>query len=166
MSSILVCINPTESHVGPVLTVAKAFVEKGWRVRVLTGERFAGRVEAIGATPLALPPDGDVLDSLDLSGNSRGVKAMNDGLYRTFVEPTPPQFRALCDAIDAGPVDAVTGDPTFLAMALLNTLPERPVIATCGIFPLMASSVDTAPFGLGMAPKRGRSGRMQHRMMA
>jgi UDP:flavonoid glycosyltransferase YjiC (YdhE family) len=94
MSSILVCINPTESHVGPVLTAAKAFIEKGWRVRVLTGARSPDRVEAIGATPLALPPDGDVLDSLDLSGNRRGVKAMNDGLYRAFVEPTPPQFRA------------------------------------------------------------------------
>jgi MGT family glycosyltransferase len=166
MSSILVCINPTESHVGPLLTVAKGFVDKGWRVRVLTGERFARRVEAIGGTPLALPPEGDVLDSLDLSGNARGVKAMNDGLYRTFVEPTPPQFRALCDAIDAEPVDAVTGDPTFLAMSLLNTLPNRPVIASCGIFPLMVSSVDTAPFGLGVAPKRGALGRMQHRMMA
>lgn len=165
MSSILVCINPTESHVGPVLTVAKAFVDKGWRVRVLTGARFADRVRAIGATPIPLPPEGDVLDSLDLSGNARGVRAMNDGLYRTFVEPTPPQFRALCDAIDAESVDAVTGDPSFLAMLLLNTLRKRPVLAMCGIFPLMVTSADTAPFGLGVMPKRGGFGRLQHRMM-
>ena len=166
MSSILVCINPTESHVGPVLTVANAFVEKGWRVRVLTGARFADRVEAIGAAPLALPPEGDVLDSLDLSGNARGVKAMNDGLYRTFVEPTPSQFRAVREALEAEPVDAVIGDPTFLGIQLLNTLPQRPVIAVCGIFPLPASSIDTAPFGLGVPPQRGALGRMQHRMMA
>lgn len=166
MPSILVCINPTESHVGPVLTVAKAFVDKGWKVRVLTGARFSDRVEAIGAIPLALPPEGDVLDSLDLSGSARGVKALNDGLYKTFVEPTPPQFRALREALDAEPVDAVTGDPTFLGMLLLNTLPERPVLATCGIFPLTVSSIDTAPFGLGVPPKRGVLGRVQHRMMA
>ena len=166
MSSILVCINPTESHVGPVLTVAKAFVEKGWRVRVLTGARFADRVEAIGATPLALPPEGDVLDSLDLSGNARGVKAMNDGLYRTFVEPTPPQFRAVREASRPSRSTPSRATRPFSRMLLLNTLPARPVIAACGIFPLMVSSVDTAPFGLGVPPKRGALGRMQHRMMA
>ncbi|GAA1752788.1 nucleotide disphospho-sugar-binding domain-containing protein [Agromyces humatus] len=166
MSSILVCINPTESHVGPVLTVAKGFVDKGWRVRVLTGARFADRVDATGATAIALPPEGDVLDSIDLKGNARGVKALNDGIYRTFIEPTPPQFQALCEALDAEPVDAVTGDPSFLAMSLLNSLPARPVLATCGIFPLMVSSVDTPPFGLGATPKRGAIGRLQHRMMS
>ena len=166
MSSILVCINPTESHVGPVMTVAEAFVERGWRVRVLTGARFADRVAAIGATAIALPPEGDVLDSIDLSDNARGVKALNDGLYKTFIEPTTPQFHALCEAIDAEPVDAVTGDPSFLAMSLLNSLPTRPVLATCGIFPLMVSSVDTPPFGLGVTPKNGAFGRLQHRAMA
>ena len=50
MPAALVCISPAESHVGPMLTLVRALAGHGWRVRVLTGDRFAGRIRAAFAS--------------------------------------------------------------------------------------------------------------------
>lgn len=162
MSSILMCISPAESHAGPILGVARAFVDAGHRVRVLTGARFADRIRATGAEPLALPPEADILDALDMSDRPRGRKAMNEGLTDNFLRPAEAQLPALRAAL-ADATDAIVTDPTFSAVILLGE--DRPVTAMCGIFPLMVSSVDTAPFGLGMAPPRNGLERLRSRAM-
>jgi len=164
--SVLVCVSPVESHVAPLLEVAKAFLDLGWHVRVLTGDRFADRVAAVGAHPIALPPEADVIDPSAPGGRSRGVRAINLGLEKAFIEPAPAQYLAIRSALGAQDADAVVGDVTVLGMNLLNSAPTRPVLAVCGIVPLTASSVDTAPFGLGMRPWPGRAGRVRNRLLS
>ncbi|MDF9276237.1 glycosyltransferase [Arthrobacter sp. EH-1B-1] len=59
MASVLVCSCPITGHVVPMLAVAAGLVNRGHSVRFLTGQRFADRVTASGATFLPLPPEAD-----------------------------------------------------------------------------------------------------------
>ncbi|WP_404432142.1 glycosyltransferase [Microbacterium lacus] len=165
MSSILVCTSPAESHVNPILDVVRALVGRGHRVRVLTGARFADRIRALGAEPLALPAAADVLDDIELKGRPRGRRAMNEGLTDTFLRPGPPQLGAIEAALDAESVEAIVSDLAFVGTQLFAFRAGRPVLAAVGMFPLMVSSVDTGPFGLGVPPPRTRAHRLQYRMM-
>lgn len=166
MPAALVCISPAESHVGPMLTLVRALAGHGWRVRALTGGRFAGRIRAAGADPLPLPPAGDVLDSAEHDDNGpRGIRALNQTLGRHFIQPAPAQFAAIREALTAEPCDVVVTDPTFMGSLLLPTLPDRPPLAMVGFIPLALSSADTAPFGLGVPPWPGALGRIRNRLL-
>ena len=69
MSSVLICSMPAVGHVTPLLSVVRALMESGDRVRMMTGERFRGAVEAAGAEFLPLPPESDFdMDNLEPSG--------------------------------------------------------------------------------------------------
>ena len=165
MPAALVCISPAESHVGPVLTLVRALTGQGWRVRVLTGARFAGRIRAAGADPLPLPPEGDVLDNAEDDDGPRGIRALNQALGRYFIRPAPPQFAAMREALADEPCDVVVTDPTFMGSLLLPTLPDRPPLVMASFFPMAVSSADTAPFGLGVKPWPGALGRVRNRLL-
>lgn len=164
MVSIVVCSNPAESHVAPMLALTRTFVGRGWRVRFVTGGRFAAAVRAAGADPFAWPPQADIMDDLDLSDRRRGLRALNEGLERAFIEPAPHQLATVADLLAAEPADAVVGETSVVGLTLMHRLPEatRPVVVLCGIFPLMLSSRDTAPYGLGVPPMPGRLGAIRN----
>ena len=164
MPSILICCNPVESHLDPTLEVARAFVRRGWRVRVLTAARFADRVRDVGADALPLPPEADAMDAA--KDTARGIQAINDTIFDTFFAPADAQFAAIQDALAAEPTDVVGGDPTFTGMMLVNTIPHRPVLALASFLPLMTTSRDTAPFGIGRPPASSAAGRLRNRTLA
>ena len=63
MTSILLCSTPVHGHVTPLLAVARFLVERGHRVRFLTGERYRDAVATTGATYLPLPAEADYDDT-------------------------------------------------------------------------------------------------------
>ena len=160
MPSILICCNPVESHLDPTLEVARAFVRRGWRVRVLTAARFADRVRGVGADALPLPPEADHLDPA--KDTARGIQAINENIFETFYAPADAQFAAIRNALAAEPTDVVGGDPTFTGIVLVNTLPHRPVVVLASFLPLMTTSRDTAPFGVGRPPAMSPVGRLRN----
>lgn len=166
MPGALVCISPAESHVGPVLALVRALASHGWRVRVLTGHRFADRIRAAGAEPLPLPPEGDVLDDAEATDGPRGIRALNESLGEYFVRPAPAQFAAVREALASEATDVVVGDLTFMGLLLLPTLPDGPPLVMASFFPLAVSSVDTAPFGLGIGPRSDALGRVRNRLLS
>jgi len=80
MSSIIIATVPIHGHVTPLLAVARYFVERGDRVRFITGSRFAEAVAATGAEHLPLPPEADFDDREELDFPEReglsGAKAI------------------------------------------------------------------------------------------
>lgn len=157
---------PAVGHIGPMTSVARHLVHRGWRVRMLTGREFEPAVTATGAAFLPLP---------DRTGPRRwergvaptGVAAMNDGLTTAFFDPAPAAWDALRSAVESEPTDAVLHETTFLAACGLQSIApaERPVSVMCGIVPLGISSRDTAPFGLGLPPMPGPIGRLRNRVL-
>jgi UDP:flavonoid glycosyltransferase YjiC (YdhE family) len=170
MNSVLIAAVPIHGHVAPLLTVARQLVERGDRVRFLTGARFADAVAATGAEHVALPPDADFDDRQDFNqtfperATLRGPRAAAHDIEHIFVRPGRPQHDAVMALHAADPVDVLLTDPAFLGGALLAGHPVgvRPPIIVCGVFPLMISSRDTAPFSMGLPPMRGPLGRLRN----
>jgi MGT family glycosyltransferase len=164
---VIVCSVPAEGHVRPMLGVARGLLARGWRVRFLTGRRFAAEVTESGADFLPLPADADTLDQLDRSKRRAGLAVLNEEMRLAFLDPAPGQARALLEAIGERPADAVLADTLFLGAAALQSLElrNRPLHVTCGITPLGLADDDVAPMGLGLTPMRGPIGRLRNRML-
>lgn len=154
--SALLCAMPAIGHVDPMLVVARELLARGWRVRMLTGARYADRVRAAGAEFAALPAEADTLDAVGSDGRNRGLATINRGVEEAFVRPAFAAARALDALLAADPVDAVLHDMTFLGVQTLFARPasERPLTVLCGVGPAGYSSRDAPPYGLGITPSR------------
>jgi len=163
VTSVLMAALPAQGHVGPVLAVAAGLVERGHRVRVLTGEEFRGRVEAAGATFVLLPDDAFVHpDASKVPGGPRGVQF---ALEHVFVRRVGPQFETVRAAIAADPTDVVVTELLFMGAYPLLALESRPRVVLLGISPLPVHGGDTAPYGLGLLPGRGPAGRFRNALL-
>ena len=174
MSSIIIATVPIHGHVTPLLAVARHLVERGDRVRFLTGSRFARVVEASGAEHLPLPAEADFDDRRDWDAifperaSLKGAKAIAFDIEHVFVRPGRPQHDAVMSAHAAEPADAVLTDPAFAGGAFLlgHPLGVRPPLIMCGVLPLTISSRDTAPYGMGITPFPGPLGRLRNAVLA
>jgi MGT family glycosyltransferase len=174
MASILIATVPIHGHVTPLLAVGRHFVERGDRVRFLTGARFASAVRATGAEHLPLPAAADFDDRIDLNhrfperAKLSGAKSLAFDIIELFTRPARAQHDAVMAAHAAEPADAVLVDPAFAGAAFVLGHPRasRPAVVMCGVLPLSLASRDTAPFGMGMAPSAGPFGRLRNALLA
>ncbi|MEU1971429.1 nucleotide disphospho-sugar-binding domain-containing protein [Microbacterium sp. NPDC019599] len=174
MSSIIIATVPIHGHVGPLLPVARYFVERGDEVRFITGSRFAAVVEATGARHIALPPDAEFDDRQDPDemfperAGLSGSKAIAFDIEHLFVQPGRGQFETLMAAHGETPAAAILTDTAFVggAFALGYPVGKRPPLIVCGVVPLPIASRDTAPYGMGLTPLRGPVGRLRNRLLA
>lgn len=142
-------------------------------MRFLTGQRYADAVRRTGAEFLALPAAADYDDTdMNVAFPGRvgktGVAGIRWDVSNIFLKPAPAQILAVDDAIAQEPVDAVLVENMFIGAAGLLSRPRahRPAIVNLGIIPLGVESRDTAPFGLGVLPKRGALGRVRNALLA
>lgn len=168
MVAILIVSTPVHGHVTPLLSVARHLLARGHRVRFLTGEAFRDRVEQTGAEFLPLPAEAESDFAVVAGRRLTGVAGMRYDITELFLRPVPEQFAALDGAIAAEPTDVVLAETMFFAAAALLTRPrhERPAVINLGIVPLTLASVDTAPFGLGLAPLPGPIGRVRNALLS
>ena len=172
MPEILIpSLSPT-GHIGPLLNVAQGLVDRGDRVTVLTAAAHADKIRAIGAIAAAIPAEAD-FDStrldLDLPGRAEtsGVKRVNFDIQAVFLQPMPLLTRALSKLMAQTRFDAILSDSAYFGILpfLLGDPAARPPILSYSTMPLMLSSRDTAPFGLGMAPSSTPLGRLRNRAL-
>jgi MGT family glycosyltransferase len=172
MPEILIASLSPVGHIGPLLHVAQGLVDRGDRVTVLTSADHAAKIRAIGATPEAIPAEADFdmtrLD-IDLPGraDTSGIKRINFDIVRLFVQPMPHQAQVLSQLMTRTQFDAVIVDAGFFGILpfLLGDRAARPPVLTYTTTPLMLSSRDTAPSGMGMAPSSTRLGRLRNRAL-
>lgn len=172
MTSVLICSSPVHGHVTPLLAVARHLVARGHKVRFLTGARYHDAVVATGATHLPLPTEADYDDSdMDAAFPGRvglkGPAGIRYDVLNIFVKPAPFQLEAVDAALRAEHTDVVLYENLFIGALALLSRPrsERPPFINLGIVPLGLTSVDTAPFGLGILPKPGIIGRIRNALL-
>ena len=172
MPEILIAALSPAGHIGPLLNVARGLVDRGDRVTVLTSADHAAKIRAAGAIPQAIPAEADFdmtrLD-IDLPGrtDTSGIKRVNFDIVRIFVRPMPHQAEALSRLMAQTQFDAIITDAFFFGILpfLLGDRAARPPVLTYTTTPLMISSRDTAPGGLGMAPSSTALGRLRNRAL-
>src|SRR5258705_4099056 len=172
MPEILIAAMPPVGHIGPLLNVARGLVDRGDRVTVLSSADHAARIRAIGATPQAIPAEADFdmtrLD-IDLPGRAEtsGIKRLNLDIVRLFVQPMPHQTTVLPQLMAQTKFDAIIVDAGFFGILpfLLGDRAARPPVLAYSTTPLMVTSRDTAPSGMGLRPSSTALGRLRNRAL-
>ena len=172
MSEILVASLPPAGHIGPLLNVTQGLVDRGDRVTVLTSEAHAPKIRAMGAIPRAIPAEADFdltrLD-IDLPGrvDTSGIKRVNFDIVHLFLQPMPHLTRALSEVLAQTRFDAIITDAGFFGILpfLLGDRTARPPVLAYTTTPLMVSSRDTAPSGMGLPPSSTPLGRLRNRTL-
>ncbi|GAA2805883.1 glycosyltransferase [Crossiella cryophila] len=147
---------PVPGHVGPLLPIARALVERGHRVTWCTGRVFAERITATGAgfAPMNAEHDhlGRSIDELfPERARLRGLAQLRFDMRRIFLDPIPAQVADLRALSTDRSVDALIYDSSYGGAAVLDLLGGPPAISV-GTSPLMLPDPDVPPFGPGLAP--------------
>jgi UDP:flavonoid glycosyltransferase YjiC (YdhE family) len=173
MTHIIIAATPAYGHVAPLRTIAADLVRRGERVTFLTSSSFRASIEETGARFAALPGEAD-FDIADLVAQHPERAALQPGpealawdLTHVFIKPIPLQHAALQELLaeHEGEPTVVLHDTSYLgAMPMgLGAPGIRPAaVIGIGIVPLTMSSIDTAPFGLGLPPDSSSEGRARN----
>src|SRR6478736_4106558 len=170
MAELLIAALSPTGHISPLLSVAQDLVARGDRVTVMTGPAHTDAILAVGARPHPLPKSAD-FDQSPFDAASRGrtskVKALNRAIIRLFLAPMPHQYAELVAALAATRFDAIIADYGFFGVIplLVGDPAARPPILQYTPTPLMLSSRDTAPNGMGLEPGSGWLSRLRNRVL-
>ncbi|KUI27219.1 glycosyl transferase [Mycobacterium sp. IS-1742] len=169
MPEVLIASMSPIGHIGPLLNVARGFVDRGDRVTVLTSASRDAMIRSVGARPRALPPQTDIDESrlnerFPGRAETSGIERVDFDITNVFVAPMPYQAAALAEAFAETRYDAVIADAMFFGIMpfLLGEPTARPPILAYSTTPLFISSRDTAPFGMGLAPSSTPLGRLRN----
>jgi MGT family glycosyltransferase len=172
MTRMIIAATPMYGHVAPLRAIAAEFVRRGEQVTFLTGSGFRDSVEETGARFVALPGEADYdIGELIARHPERAELApgpqMSWDLAHIFIKPLPLQHAALQKLLEesAGEQTAVLYDTAYLgALPMVLGAPGiRPAaVIAIGVMPLLMTSTDTAPFGLGLPPDASSEGRARN----
>lgn len=160
MTRVLFTTNAMSGHVRPGLQIARELRHGGHDVLWYTGRDYQPLVESTGArfTPVSA--------ELEFANAPRapGLLNFNKLVLDVFINRIPGYVADLAPVFEAFRPDVVVADHAFLAGPLLA---EKRGIASVFIStgPLNLSSVDTAPFGTGLAPSATAAGRLRNRLL-
>lgn len=171
MTRVLITTVPAAGHVRPTAPIARQLVASGHEVIWYGGRRFRPMIERTGArfipitADLRFDPDGDALESTDGDRSADGIRGLQAVVDDIFVASIPAYAADLEPHFDAVAPDVVLTDHTFMASALLARRRDIPTVVFA-LGPLAVSSIDTAPFGTGLAPSSSAPGRLRNRLLA
>lgn len=172
MAHFLLTSTPLYGHVTPMVTIGQGLVERGHRVDLLTGRKYAEAATVAGLGFRPLPDEADYDDAhlerwLPDRGRHRGIAAGRYDIIGMFIRPLAAQHRALRSALAEVPYDAVVAEAAFLGALPLLAEPagQRLPVAGVSVTPLALPSVDCAPFGSGLEPGRSAHTRRRNRFI-
>ncbi|SFT13393.1 glycosyltransferase [Paenibacillus sp. BC26] len=170
MTKVIIPITPVYGHVAPMLSIAKDLIRRGHEITIITGSQFKEAVEKTGAAFVSFTGAADWQPE-DLNDPERlayeGVAQVNYDMQRYFVNTIPDQYAALQHELEKyGDDEAIVLAESFgfaLSPALLGAPGVRAKgYAVVGVIPLAISSIDTAPFGMGLEPDSSEEGRARN----
>ncbi|HET9691494.1 MAG TPA: nucleotide disphospho-sugar-binding domain-containing protein [Acidimicrobiales bacterium] len=168
MGRFVVACTPLHGHVTPLLAVTAALTARGHEVVVCTGARFAGAVEAAGATHRPLPGPADFDDRrLEAEVPERGARGriarVNADIRRLLADRLPAQHVAVAAAVaEVGP-DAVVVDSSFLGGITWRLGSASPPLAVVNVTFLTLGGRGVPPAGVGLAWRPGVLGGLRDR---
>jgi len=173
MATYLLAATPVHGHVSPVMRVGAHLVERGHRVVLLTGSRFAGAATVRGMEFQSLAGRADFDDrDQDAYLPDRlaysGIRRAQYEIRSIFVDTIPEQARATRELIAKLDPDAVLVDGAFagvLPLLMGEDAASRPPILALGVTPLSQSSRALAPYGMALPPATSALDRVRYRVL-
>ncbi|KAH7312746.1 hypothetical protein B0I35DRAFT_356032 [Stachybotrys elegans] len=168
---LLFCANPASGHAGPVLRVASELAALGFDITFLTGKDFHGAITKFGGRPLLID---DIAPEVmaEYQKMPAGMEKMMYGMERFFVRSAGEHANKVYNALEmmndedpnwpiviVNETSFTSTHPLYLGAPPPKGMATRPPILGLHIIPYIATSRDTFPFGMGLAPDTTEEGR-------
>jgi UDP:flavonoid glycosyltransferase YjiC (YdhE family) len=167
MSRILFTTMPFAGHLRPALPIAQALIEAGHEVAWYSGAQYAHLVRRIGARLFLMSPEVDREDTTveaDRGGAKPGLRTLKRDIIDIFINPVPAWIEEIDVVLDEFRPDVIVAEHGFMAGPIAGERRGIPSIVF-NVSPLGISSVDTAPFGMGLLPSSSSLGRLRNRTL-
>ncbi|UYQ95041.1 glycosyltransferase [Chitinophaga horti] len=153
---ILFAHTPLDSHLYPMTGLAMHLLGKGYDVQWYSSADHAEHIQALGipvhvftSAPGTVRHNSD--ERLPKRKRRRTKTAKPKFDLERYIERTPAYYKELQTLREIFPFDMLICDTSFTAGCLIKELMGVPVIAI-GVMPLITSSRDLAPAGMGLTP--------------
>ena len=160
---ILFATVPADGHINPLTGLAVHWRNLGHDVRWYTSPCYADKISKLQIPfyPLKRAKDisGDPNELFPARTKLKGkIEKLNHDLSNVFVLRGPEYFEDIKEIRETFAFDAIVCDCAFTAVPYLVGKLRVPVLSI-GVLPLVASSKDLFPMGLGLAPSNTFWGR-------
>jgi MGT family glycosyltransferase len=163
---ILFACVPGDGHFNPLTGIAVHLQKQGYDVRWYTSKIFTDKLQKLQMPHYTFKKGLEVTaDNIDEIFPERKkakspVAKLNYDLIHFFIERAPEYYEDIQEIHKSFPFDLMIADCAFTAIPFVEQKMNIPVIAM-GIVPLVASSKDLAPYGLGMTPASTLPGKIK-----
>jgi MGT family glycosyltransferase len=163
---ILFATVPADGHVNPLTGLAVHLKSIGYDVRWYTSNYYADKIAKLNIPhyPLIKAVDvrGDEIEVLfsEREKHESQVAKLNFDIINVFIERSTEYFEDLQEIYKTFRFDLLIADFAFTAIPFVREKMNIPVIAA-GIVPLMQTSKDLPPPGLGMTPAYSLMGQVR-----
>jgi UDP:flavonoid glycosyltransferase YjiC (YdhE family) len=167
---ILFATVPADGHFAPLTGIAMTLKAQGHDVRWYTGSVFSQKLSKLGIRHYPFERAKEVtqfnIDEIfpERKALKPGPAQLRFDIRHFFVDRTPEYFEDVRAIRAEFPFDALVCDQTFTAAELIKVKLGVKVIAV-GVTPVMATSSDLPPTGLGLAPGRSIFSRVRDRLL-
>ncbi|KAF9874315.1 hypothetical protein CkaCkLH20_08298 [Colletotrichum karsti] len=165
-------------HTYPLLLIAAEMVQRGFEATFIAGEEFHAQVKRLGAEHVPTP---SMINDELIAVRDKipvGVPRLMFDLSNVFIKPVPRLFETLMDTLEKirerrpSQQIIIVHETMFMGLTPMMygaPLPKgfttRPPVIDINIIPVVATSIDTAPFGPGLPPDSTYSGRARNKLL-
>ncbi len=169
MAKVLIATIPVRGHVAPFLPVARMLRQCGHEVAWYTGMKYSGAPRAADVVHLPYRAAQSFDDAdFDLGFPERskvsGLAQLRFDMKHIFIDATLGQLEDLRTYSESFQPTLVLADPAMLGALMLSELHAVPC-GMIGVLPLVHTSPDVAPFGMGLSPGKGTLARMRNQLL-
>ncbi len=161
---------PADGHFSPLTSLALHLKESGHDVRWYTGSKYEAKIKSLGFTyyPLKKAIDfsaGEPDQVFPERKHHKGLIAkLKFDIRHAFVLRGPEFYQDIVQINESFPFDIMIADNCFTGIPFVRQLLGKPVIAI-GVMPLMETSKDLPPAGLGLTPSYTFFGKLRQDLM-
>ncbi|HEV8282815.1 MAG TPA: nucleotide disphospho-sugar-binding domain-containing protein [Chitinophagaceae bacterium] len=166
---LFACI-PADGHLNPMTGIAMELINRGHDVRWYTSKIFEEKLNKLGIPHYpfkkALEANQFNVDELfpERKKLKTGIPQLKFDLKNFFIYRAPEYFEDISEIKESFPFDIFVCDGAFTAGKLVKEKLKVPV-AGIGIIPVMCTSKDLPPYGLGLTPDHSFTGSIKQKAM-
>ncbi len=157
---------PADGHFNPLTGLAVFLKEKGYDVRWYSSSIYAEKLRRLGIPHYPFTRAKEINTSnfqehfADRDKIRGKIGKLNFDMEHFFIRRGPEYFQDILSVYETFPFDLMIADCLFTGIPFVKEKMNIPVFAI-GVVPLMETSQDLAPSGLGMQPSQTVPGKMK-----